>query len=81
MKKDTVVELKKRVGQESRSALDEVLRKGAQDLLQEAIKGEVAEYIDWDEAGHRLVVRNGSMPQRGVGDRGGAGEHQVAPGV
>lgn len=69
MQEGTVVELKKRVGEESRSALDEVLRKGAQDLLQEAIKGEVAEYIDKhrdhrDEAGHRLVVRNGSMPQR-----------------
>ncbi len=69
MKEDTVVGLKKRVAQESRSALDEVLRRGAREMLQAAIEGEVAEYIDQhgdhrDEAGHRLVVRNGSMPER-----------------
>ena len=71
MKEDTVVELKKRVAQESRSALDEVLRMGAREMLQAAIEGEVAEYIDKhrdnrDEGGHRLVVRNGSMPERGL---------------
>lgn len=69
MKEDTVVGLEKRVAEESRSALDEVLRMGAREMLQAAIEGEVAEYIDKhrahrDEAGHRLVVRNGSMPER-----------------
>jgi len=69
MKEDTGVGLKKRVVEESRSALDEVLRKGARELLQAAIEGEVAEYINKyqdhrDKAGYRWVVRNGSMPQR-----------------
>ena len=69
MKKDNVVSLEDRVAGESRSALDEVLRKGAREMLQAAIEGEVAEYIDQhrdhrDEAGHRWVVRNGSMPER-----------------
>lgn len=69
MKEDTVVELKKRVAEKSRSVLDEVLRRGAREMLQTAIEGEVAEYIDKhrdhrDEAGHRWVVRNGSMPER-----------------
>jgi len=41
MKEDTGVGLKKRVVEESRSALDEVLRKGARELLQAAIEGEV----------------------------------------
>lgn len=69
MKESTVVELEKRVAEESRSALDEVLRQGARQLLQRAIEGEVAEYIDahqelLDEAKHRFVVRNGSLPER-----------------
>ena len=69
MKKDNVVSLEDRVAGESRSALDEVLRRGAREMLQAAIEGEVAEYIDQhrdhrDEAGHRWVVRNGSMPER-----------------
>ena len=69
MDKDTVVGLKKRVAQESRSALDEVLRSGAQRMLQKAIENEVAEYIEIhrelrDDRGHRRVVRNGSMPER-----------------
>jgi len=69
MKEDTVVELKKRVVEKPRSVLDEVLRKGAREMLEEAIEGEVAEYIDQhrdhrDKAGHRWVVRNGSLAER-----------------
>lgn len=57
--------------QSTRSALDEVLRQGAQKLLREAIQNEVDEYIQAhvllrDEKGHRLVVRNGSLPQRQI---------------
>ena len=51
--------------------LSEVLRQGAQKLLAEAIEAEVAGWIEshsqlCDEAGHRHVVRNGSMPARTI---------------
>jgi putative transposase len=51
--------------------LSEVLRAGAQRLLTEAVQAEVAEWIEShrdvvDEHGHRLVVRNGSSPQRTI---------------
>ena len=57
--------------QSFRSALDQVLREGAQDLLRTAIQKEVDEYIQShaglrDEKGHRLVVRNGYLPQREI---------------
>lgn len=69
MKKDNVVSLENRVVQESRSALDDLLRKGAQDMLRTVIENEVEEYIQAhavmrDESGRRLVVRNGSLPER-----------------
>lgn len=55
--------------QSSRSALDELLRLGAQKMLHAAIQNEVEEYIQThtsvrDENGRRLVVRNGYLPQR-----------------
>ena len=55
--------------QSSRSALDELLRTGAQQILQAAIQNEVAEYIQahaslLDQKGRRLVVRNGYLPER-----------------
>ena len=51
--------------------LEETLRQGAQRLLAEAIEGEVEDYLEKhaqtrDERGHRLVVRNGSLPQRTI---------------
>ena len=69
MKKDNVVSLEDRVVQESRSALDELLRKGAQEMLRTVIENEVEEYIQAhavlrDESGRRRVVRNGSLPER-----------------
>ena len=53
------------------SALDQVLRQGAQELLRAAIQNEVEEYIQThaalrDEKGRRLVVRNGSLPARQI---------------
>lgn len=56
---------------ETRSALDEIIREGAQRLLAQAIEAEVAEYIERhqserDEDGHRMVVRNGRLPERRV---------------
>lgn len=51
------------------NALEDVLREGAQKLLEQAIELEVAEYISRyaemrDEKGHRLVTRNGHLPER-----------------
>ncbi|MBI4566708.1 MAG: IS256 family transposase [Planctomycetes bacterium] len=50
-------------------ALTDILRQGAQRLLATAIETEVAEYIERhthlrDDKGHRLVVRNGHLPER-----------------
>jgi len=49
--------------------LEGLLRNGAREMLQRAIENEVAEYLErgahlQDEKGRRLVVRNGSMPER-----------------
>jgi putative transposase len=49
--------------------LEDVLREGAKRMLQMTIENEVAEYIEQhaqilDETGHRLVVRNGHLPER-----------------
>ena len=54
-----------------RSLLDEIVRDGAQQMLTAALHAEVAAYIEQfgdqvDEAGHRLVVRNGYHQQREV---------------
>lgn len=53
------------------SALDVVLRQGAQEMLRAAIQNEVDEYIQAhagmrDEKGRRLVVRNGHLPERHI---------------
>ena len=60
----------------AKDMLSEVLRNGAQRLLAAALEAEVesylAEHLDRDDSGHRLVVRNGNCPSRtiqtGVGD-------------
>lgn len=49
--------------------LEGLLRNGAREMLQRAIENEVTEYLEKgaslkDENGRRLVVRNGSMPER-----------------
>jgi transposase-like protein len=59
------------VAVESKQTLEEILREGARRLLQQAIEHEVAEYITChrdqrDERGQRLVVRNGSLPERTI---------------
>ena len=51
--------------------LEATLRQGAQRLLAEAIDQEVEEYLQKheqarDERGHRLVVRNGRLPERTI---------------
>jgi putative transposase len=56
---------------EGKDVLGEVLRVGAQRLLAQAIEAEVAGWIDShshlrNDAGHRQVVRNGTMPARTI---------------
>jgi transposase-like protein len=52
--------------------IETLLREGAQKMLKLAIEAEVAEYIERhahlrdEEKGHRLVVRNGYMPERHI---------------
>ena len=51
------------------SVLEEIARRGAQQMLAQAMEAEVAEFIDKhadnvDQSGHRQVVRNGHMPAR-----------------
>lgn len=71
MKNVTSIGIGSRVEEESKTALEEILRDGARRLLQEAIENEVREYVDRhgvirDEEGKRLVVRNGRLPQREI---------------
>jgi transposase-like protein len=58
-----------RIALEGKTGLEELLREGARRMLQTAVEAEVARYIEAhrelkDEHGHRLVVRNGSLPER-----------------
>ena len=67
----SAIDLQKRLFEDSRSALDKILREGAQRMLQAAIELEVNEYIEGlrhvlDESGRRLVVRNGHQPEREI---------------
>lgn len=55
--------------QEPGGVLEELARKGARQLLAQAMEAEVAEFIEkhrgtTDEEGQRLVVRNGHLPER-----------------
>jgi transposase-like protein len=59
------------------SMLDELVRHGARAMLAAALQAEVAAYVDAhvdqvDEAGHRLVVRNGHHRAREVATAAGA---------
>ena len=61
----------------SSSLLDEVVRDGARQMLAAALQAEVAAYVEahadqLDEAGHRLVVRNGHHVAREVTTSAGA---------
>jgi putative transposase len=55
----------------SQDVLTEILKEGAREMLASAIENEVAEYIAQhadkrDPDGHRLVVRNGYLPERSI---------------
>ncbi len=71
MKKDNVISLQGRDEpfESPRSILDELVREGARRMLQTALENEVGEYMEHHQAlvdaeGHRLVVRNGHLPER-----------------
>ena len=56
---------------EARDALTEVLREGARRMLASAIEAEVDGYLAAreqlvDDAGHRVIVRNGHLPARTI---------------
>ncbi len=56
---------------QSQDALDDILRRGAQQLLAQAIEAEVAAWIGSrlqhrDERGRQQVVRNGHLPERTI---------------
>jgi hypothetical protein len=51
--------------------LTDVLRRGARELLAQAVEQEVQEWLNeraalMDERGRRLVVRNGHLPERAI---------------
>jgi transposase-like protein len=63
--------LEKQVKEESKSVLEMIIREGACRMLQAAIENEIAEYIERfkderDLRDRRLVVRNGSLPEREI---------------
>ena len=56
---------------DEKSPLDEIVREGARRMLQSAIDAEVVEFIAshadrTDDNGRRLVVKNGSLPERNI---------------
>ena len=60
-----------RIGPASRDPLHELARKGAQQMIAQALEEEVKEYLEkhalaLDDAGHRMVVRNGHKPERRI---------------
>jgi hypothetical protein len=68
-----VFSLEERAKDEEKPFLEQLLQEGARKLLQAAIENEVVDYIQLhkarrDENGQRLVVRNGHLPEREVGE-------------
>lgn len=71
MKEKTIIELPAQATMNCKADLEQLLRLGAQQMLEQAIKNEVAEYLqahaaERDEHGRRLVVGNGRMPERSI---------------
>lgn len=69
MKNDAPIDEKKQEQETPKSLLEELIREGARRLLQAAIEQEVTEYLERfreenDDKGHRMVVRNGRLPER-----------------
>jgi transposase-like protein len=69
MKNHEPIDEKKQVEGTPESVLEQIIREGARRLLQAAIENEVTEHVERlkelkDEKGHRMVVKNGSSPER-----------------
>ena len=69
LKNNAPIDEKKQEQQTPKSLLEELIREGARRLLQAAIEHEVTEYLERfreekDDKGHRMVVRNGRLPER-----------------
>ncbi|MFP4029303.1 MAG: IS256 family transposase [Candidatus Brocadiia bacterium] len=81
MQDDNVVDLEKRIEEDSRSELDNILREGARQMLQAAVEAEVSAYVEKHkhvvdpDTGRRLVVRNGYAPARNI--QSGLGDIEV----
>jgi len=70
MMQDNLIELKKPEA-EFEDPLTEILRRGARQLLAQALEAEVSLFLEQfaestDERGRRRVVRNGYLPEREV---------------
>jgi putative transposase len=71
MTKDNSQETPNQVVSDFKQTLEEILRKGAQKLLQLAVEAEVDSFIEnykikTDKNGHRLAVRNGYHKERNI---------------
>ncbi len=71
MNKDNLVEFKTQAQSEASNPLEDILRQGARQLLEQAIQNEVGEYISEhqdlrDCQVRREVVRNGTLPERQI---------------
>ena len=69
MKQDNVIEFHR--PEQVPDALSELLRAGAQRLIEQAVEAEMQEYLNAiadrrDAQGRRAVVRNGHLPEREV---------------
>ena len=71
MKKDNIISIQGRdqPATDPTTVLDEIVREGARRMLQASLEAEVTEYVERhgnrvDAQGHRVVVRNGYLPER-----------------
>ena len=67
----TIIETRIEATPETMGALEIIVREGARKMLQAALEAEIEEHLSQfknfvDEDGKRLVVRNGSMPERTI---------------
>jgi len=80
MNKNVISQDKNELSNEFKNSLEEILKEGACKLLKQAIENEVNEYLQQhsdarDKNGHKLVTRNGHLPERKI--QTGLGSIQV----
>jgi putative transposase len=71
MKNDEPIREKNQEEEKKNSVLEDIIREGARKVLQAAIEHEVSACIDLfkeikDDKGRRMVVRNGTLPERSL---------------